>query len=146
MTVEALGKRMTRVEDVNKEILEKLNHLKSFLSLRFRHTIHDPITPSRTVVNPDVPSSPHVGAFPRFRHTIYNPISTVNAGVSSSFHVTVPEPPTSPNLSDMELRTPHTGPSQIMAAPSPSDAPGPEAPPLQHASLNTPLSSCDIPK
>lgn len=46
----------------------------------------------------------------------------------------------------MELHTPHTGQSQIMAAPSPSDAPGPEAPPLQHASLNTPLPSCDIPK
>ena len=26
MTVEELGKRMTKVEDVNKEILEKLNH------------------------------------------------------------------------------------------------------------------------
>jgi len=33
-----------------------------------------------------------------------------------------------------------------MTAPSPSDAPGPEAPPLWHDSLNTPLPSCDIPK
>jgi len=31
MKVEELGKRMTRVEDVNKEILEKPNHLESFL-------------------------------------------------------------------------------------------------------------------
>ena len=125
---------MTRVEDVNKQILEKLTHLESFLGPRhsyhsqlgafpyprFRHTIYDPTTPSRIVMNPGIPSSPHA---------------------------TVPESQTSPNLSDMEPPTQHTGPSQNMtSAPSPSDAPGPEAPPLRHANLNSPLPSSEIPK